>query len=225
MPEEKTLAWLGKHKERRALDLCKEHMDEIVDTVEAMRVAVHSFSENSDSIDEDAKRVVDSERDADEKKAEVLDELSKGNFPPLSREMIIRLVMTMDDIAENARATATKLTFLNPEDVGDEVKEGLKEVSDFAKEAVDYLEKAFSVLLYENPEEGIERTGKVEKMEEKVDHFRARRLLPEIVNWADSCEKSGTAGLLKEIEANIEEVVDQTENSADVIREIAIGSI
>lgn len=224
MSSESPLAWLGRQKEKRALKLCKRHMDEIVNTAEMMKKAVHLFCENSENIRAEAEEVMDKERIADNTKSEILEELSKGSFPPLSRENIVRLIMTADDIADNARAAAMKLTFLEPESVDEDVKNYLKELSDLAYETTVALKDAFSATL-ERPESVREETRKVEKLEEKVDNFRAEKLIPQIVKWADESHKPGTSFVIAEVEDNIEEVVDQSENCADVIREIAIGSV
>lgn len=223
MPSESPLAWLGKRKEKRALKLSKKHMEEIVKTAELMKETVFLFCENGKNIRKKAEEVLDNERKADETKNEILEELSTGSFPPLNRENIIRLIMTADDVADNARAAAMKLTFLNPERVDQEIKELLKKLADFSHESTRILKKSFSASL-EEPSTVREETGKVEKMEEKVDTFRAETLIPKLVKWADETQRCGTAILMTEVENNIEEVVDQTENCADVIREIAIGA-
>ncbi len=223
MSSENPLAWLGKRREKRALKLSKKHMKEIEETVKLMKDTVYLFCENEENIRENAEKVLDQERKADEVKDEILEELSKGNFPPLSRENIIRLIMTADDIADNARAAAMKLTFLNPEDVDKDLKESIMKLADFGHESSRVLKEAFSATL-ENPENFGEETAKVEKMEEKVDTFRAETLIPKLVKWSDESHKPGTSIIITEVENNIENVVDQTENCADVIREIAIGS-
>lgn len=224
MSPENPLAWLGKQKEKRALTLCKGHMEKIVKVTDSMGNAVYSFCDGKKNFKKESKMVFDNERAADRKKAEVLEELSKGNFPPLSREMIIRLLMTVDDIADNARAAAMKLTFLKSEDISEDVKEGLKKLSDLAKEATVLLKESFSLLL-EDPQKAVDKTGEVEKIEEKGDYFRAENLTPKLVKWADESQRPGTSYTLVEVEGNIEEVLDQAENSADVIREIAIRSM
>jgi len=221
MTSDKSIEWLGKPKEKRALKLCQGHMDEIVKVTEAMRDSVQSFSKNKEKFQEKSEKVQERERSADEKKSQILKELSRGNFPPLSREMIIRLILTTDDIGDNARAATLKLGYLEPKKISDEVLEGLNELSKIACESSASLKETFSLLL-ENPEKAIEKTEEVEKIEEKADNFRANTLIPKIIEWADKSKNPGTSYILSEVEDNIEDVVDRTENSADVIREIAI---
>lgn len=223
MPSEKSITWLGRGAEKRALGLCTEHIDKIVEATKNMRKTVYSFADDGKKVNENQKKVFKNEEEADEKKEQVLDELSKENFPPFSREMIVRFIMTTDDIADNAGAAALKLSFLDPADIDREVKEGLKELSDLAYESATTLREAFETLL-ENPEETREKTEQVEELEEEADHFRVENLTLRIVKWANKIQKPGDSHILEEVEDNIEEVLDQAENSADVIREISISS-
>ena len=221
MSSDKSIEWLGKPKEKRALELCKGHIQKIVEVTEAMRDSVQSFSKSKKEFQEISEEVLEIERSADEKKSQILKELSRGNFPPLSREMIIRLILTTDDIGDNARAATMKLGYLEPEKISDEVLEGLGELSDMATNSSAALQETFSLLL-EDPEKAIEKTEEVEDLEEKADDFRANTLIPKIIEWADESKNPGTSYILSEVENNIEDVADRTENSADVIREIGI---
>lgn len=224
MSPEESLSWLGKQREERALTLCDEHLSNVVEVVDSLRKTFYSFADG-EQIATNSEKVIEGEKAADNKKAEVLREVSKETLPRVSRESIIRLIITTDDIAENARAAVEKLSFLDPKDVDEEVREGLKEISDYACESVKLLEEAFSICLHENLEDAINKTEEIEKMEEKVDHFRAENLLPKIIEWTNNSKKPGNSILVMEIENNIEEVVDNTENSADIIREIVIGAL
>lgn len=224
MSSEESLNWLSKQKEKRALELCRKHMEEIVKVTESMKNSIYSFSDEKKDFDDISKEVFDHERAGDKQKKEILEELSEGNFPPLSREMIIRLIMTIDDIADNARAGTMKLAFLDPKDINEELREDLKQLGDFAHESAIELDRAFKNML-EDPKNAIEKTGEVERIEEKADRFRGENLIPKLIEWADESQKPGTSYIFVEVEGNIEEVLDQAENSADVIREISIRSM
>ncbi|KXB05624.1 hypothetical protein AKJ50_00425 [candidate division MSBL1 archaeon SCGC-AAA382A13] len=224
MPE-KSIAWLGREKERKALELCIEHMDKILETVKLMDEVVYSFVEGEKNLRREADKILEKEREADDIKEKIMNELSKGRYLPLSREKIIRLTITAEGVADNARAAGAKLTFLDPSIIDEDIKEGLNQLSHFAHSATEILRDTYKALLVdEDVEESIQKTERVEKMEEKVDFFRANTLIPQIVKWADDSQKPGTAILLMEIEENMEEITDHAENTADAIREIALGS-
>lgn len=224
MLSERDLSWLGREKERKALELCSDHMEKIVETTGLMREVVRCFTSSEKNIDKKKEAVLNREKDADKVKKEILEELSRGNYPPLNREMIVRFCMTVDDIGDNARAAAAKLTFVDPESVDKNVKDGLSHLSEKAYKSACALKEVFSVMLREDIEKSIERTHDVESLEEEADSFRAEELTPELVEWANRLKEPGTSGLVKEIEANIEEVLDRAEDSADIMREIAIST-
>lgn len=224
MSSESPLTWLGKGKEKRALKLCRKHIDKIVKTTESMEETVRSFCEAGKDTKRKSEKVFKREREADEVKREILNELSKGNFPPLSRDVIIRLATTADDIADNARGAAAKVNLLDSSELNDSLRNNLKTLAGLALEIVRLLEDTYSTLL-KDPKATLEKTNRVEKMEEKIDYFRAGNLASRIIEWSNQLCKPGTSGVLYEIENNIEEVADQTENTADIIREIAIRSI
>lgn len=224
MTSKKSIFWLGRTNEKEALKLSTNHIKEIVNTIDTMKETVSLFCEDRKNIREKAKKVLDKERKADEIKRDILEELSKGKFPPANRENIIRLILSSDDIADNGRAAALKISFLNPDNVRTDLKDKLKNLSKLAYESTILLEDAFSAM-FENPEKVREKAAEVERMEEEVDSFRAESLTPNLVDWANDCKLTGTSYVLAEVENNIENVVDGTEDSADVLREIAIESM
>ncbi|MFW5912917.1 MAG: DUF47 domain-containing protein [Candidatus Hadarchaeota archaeon] len=223
MSSDRNIAWLGKEKERKALELSRKHMKEIKNTANSMEEAVHLFFENGKDLSDLTDTISKHERNADKIKEEILSELSKANYPPFSREKIIRLIMTSDDIADNAWAVGKKLSLVDPALTNEKVEEGLKKLSSLSAKAADKLEKAYETLI-ENPDSVIKGTKDVERMEEKIDSFRAQELTPALVKWADEVKKPGTSHIMVEIENNMEEIADQAENVADIIRQISLGS-
>lgn len=221
MSSEEPLSWFGK-REEKAFELCESHINKVVEVAKLMKNTIDSFRENPESLSDNSKKVLKKEREADEIKTEVLEELSHGSFSMGGGESIIRLIMATDDIAENARAAVEKIAFLNSEEIDDEIKKELEKLSDFAQESVVLLRDAFMTLLHEDLEEAIIKTEKVEKMEEKVDHYRAETITPKLIEWANNSSQTGNSIFLVEIENNIEKVVDKSEDSADTIREIAL---
>lgn len=217
--------WFGRKKEERVLKLSENHLEKVTEVVEAMKDAINSFKRKTGEVRDFSKKAIDKEREADREKGKVLKELATGNFPQVSGEAVMRLILSTDDIAENARAAVEKLVFLNPNDVDEEIRTELEKLANFAYESVNLLKTVYSISLYEDLEEAVEKTEQVEKMEEKVDHFRADKMTPKIIEWANKSDKTGDIIVLVEVEGNIEEVVDQAENSVDVIREIALGTV
>jgi len=225
-----SLVWIGREKEKEVLGLCEEHIHKILKTVEEMKNTIY-FLCTSDrrKMIRASERTSRSERKADEVKARILEELSKGIFHPINRDEIVRLVLTADDIAENAKAAARKAALIPMGEIkriceDKHLSKDLRILSDNLIEITKSVSDAFSSLL-RDPRKTIKLANKVEKIEEDIDNFRAETLLPEVIEWCDKSKKPGTSLLLKEMADNMEEVADRAEDVADVVRGIAISSL
>lgn len=216
-----TALWFGRKREIEIFNICRVHMETIVSVVAAMRDLVHLMCEGEfDRACELFKVVFDRERDADDVKERILDELSKGPFHPIDREDIIHLVLTADDLAANAKSASRKLCLVKPSDMPDDVKRDLKKMADMVYEIAVKLKDAFNILI-ENPKKAIEAAEEVERLEERIDDHRVD-LLAEILRWADVAEKVSHWLLVKEAVENMEMIADKAEDTADVIRVISI---
>lgn len=210
-------------KEDLALEYTDQHMGKILETTEAMNEAVHFFREDSQKLPRKIDDVLSNEEEADEIKNKTMHELLDPKYDPSSREKIIRMVTTADDIADNAKAAATKLSLLDPEEPNEELKEELVQLSNLTLESVKTLKEAFSILFNRGEVKGaIDKADEVEKIEEEIDDFRAKNLFPKIEEWISEYDMTGSAFVLIEVVRNIEEVADRAEDTADAIRDIAI---
>ena len=215
--------WLGREREKAILELCRQHMSKIVETVNLMGENVHAFCDMNAKRAEDAfKRVFKVEREADDIKRRILDELSKGIFHPINRDEIIRLVLTADDIATNAKAATRRLRLIPPRKLDKRLKGRLREFSDTLLEIAKLLGKSFEALPKE-PREARKLADEVERLEERIDDFRMESMMPEVVAWGDRSGKPGLSMMMKDVIDNMENVADRCEDVADVIRGIAIG--
>ena len=218
------MVWLSRQEEKKILDLCKSHLDKILETVKAMSEVVYAFcNEDFNTLEECFKKVFDSERNADDLKHRILLDVSKGPLHPIDREEVIRFVLTADDIAENAKAASGKLRLSSTDCLTDEIKVNFREMADKCVEIVEKLIVAFEKL-NESTEAAIETSGQVEILEEDIDVFRLG-LIKQVMDCKQPVTSIRNLGpwlmLLNAIE-NMEEVSDKSEDVADVIRSIAI---
>ncbi|MCW4041721.1 MAG: DUF47 family protein, partial [Candidatus Bathyarchaeota archaeon] len=165
--------WLSRREEKMVLSLCTTHLDKIYDTVASMKNAVFSFcSGDFHSLEEQYKAAFDSERAADDIKHQILLDVSSGPLHPIAREEVIRLVLTADDIAENAKSAARKLrTFASTECLNELIISHLQEMASMCVEIVDKVRIAFHKLS-DGPKQAIDAAGQVEVVEESIDDFR-----------------------------------------------------
>jgi len=216
--------WLGRQKERKVLDFCKKHLGIVVKIVAGMRKTIYAFCdlevENANSA---FKEVFREEREADDIKREILEELSKGVFHPINREEIIRFIQTAEDVAGNAKAASRKLNFIPPKKLGESLRGRLKEFSDNLLRIAELTRDVFE-LLTKKPSEALTLAQAVEEMEEKIDDFLAEVILPEILAFCDRSRSVSTSLMLWEIIDNMENVADRCEDVSDIMRGIAVSS-
>lgn len=164
------------------------------------------------------------EREADDEKERIISEVSKGPFHPLDREDIIRLVLSMDDIAANLKSASRKLLYSDPREAPDEVKKGLVELAKLLEEIVSKLGETLDALI-SGSKETLKLADLVERKEEEIDEFR-HELIAKILEWGDSAKKLSRVLIVKEAVENIEAASDKAEDVADVVRSIvAVGPL
>ncbi len=216
--------WLSRREEKKVLDLCKAHLDKIVETVEEMRQVVHAFCKDDfNTLEEHFKRAFDSERAADDLKHNILRDVSTGTLHPIDREEVIRLVLTADDIAENAKSAARQLRLASTKCLTDQINTNLRVMADMCVEVTQSVRTAFEKL-QGGSKAAIEAAKQVEILEESIDEFRLG-LVKAILSCKERVISIRSLGpwlmLLNAIE-NMENVADRSEDVADVIRSIAI---
>jgi len=213
--------WLSRKREKEILGECKLHADAVVATVAEMRKVVYAFCEgNLEITKREFESVFRQERDADRLKREILDKLSRGPFHPITREEVVRVVLTADDVAANAKSAARKISASSSKDLPDGIKEGLRRLADMDVGIAEKMREAF-VKLVDNPEVAIEVTHEVERMEEEIDEYRVA-LVEDILRYGDKVKNIAAWLMLKESVENMENIADRSEDVADVIRSIAI---
>ena len=218
-----SFVWLGREKERKILELCRSHIQKVVEVVEGMHKTFHSFKNlNQDEVEKNFKEVFEKEREADEIKRGILEELSKGLFHPINREEIIRLILTVDDVAAYAKAVSRKLALIPPNKLNASLREILKVFADNLLKITYEMSSAFQALT-ENPSEAVKASNKVESLEEKIDDFRVESIMPEFLSWCEQLKSISLCMILKEIIDGMENLADRCEDVADVIRDIAIS--
>jgi len=211
-------------RERKISELCKGHFNKVVETVSEMRKNIHAVcGTDRKKAAESFKKVFEKEREADEIKRKIVEELSKGLIHPINREEVIRLVLTADDIATNAKAAVRRLKLISRAKISSELKTGLKEISDFLLQISELTRSAYFALLH-NPHGAIELANEVERIEEKIDDFRIDEILPNMVSWSNK-SSPGDAMMIKDAIDNMEKIADRCEDVVDVIRGIILSQI
>ena len=205
------------------MKLSQRHLSKINDLTKTFRKFVEAFVRgNLDDMRKLYEDIFDIEREADNEKEKIIIEVSRGPFHPIDREDIMRLVLTMDDIAANIKSASRKMLYSNPESVPTDVKNEFLKLGDMIIEIVSRLEIALDALI-KGSKDTLKLADSVERKEEEIDDFRVE-LIAKILKWGDETGKLSSLLMLKEAVENLENASDKAEDVADIIRGIiAVG--
>ena len=162
------------------------------------------------------------EEKADVVKREIFVELRSGYIHPLDREDLLRLILTADDIAAYAKAAARRLVIIYklgysvPEELLRILKQMTSKIVDASKLVIEAVNT-----IGQDPSKALSMTHEIEDIEESVDDLRmeAYKFLYKMCK-----DRMGIECILyKEVIDDIENTSDRCEDTADVIRMIAVS--
>ncbi len=130
--------------------------------------------------------------------------------------------MTTDDIAAYAKAASRRLLLVLDNKLGQEIVEKLLEMASKLYEATKLLKEAANQLLH-NPKDALKIADKIERLEEEIDDIRMEAL-SKVLSFCDKTKPS-LCLISKELVDSLENASDRCEDTADVIRSIALLSI
>ena len=215
--------WMGKQREKDILRLTEKHLRKIISLAIAMKDFIRAFSEGStEDMEKTFKEIFRIEREADDEKENIIVELSKGPFHPMDREDIIRLVLTMDDVAANIKAASTKLLYVDPVKIPENVRKDIAELVNMVYDIVMSFGDALQGLIV-GSKDVLKLAENVERKEEAIDEFRVV-LIARVLEWGEESRRISALLMLKEAVENLESASDCTEDAANIIRGIvAVG--
>ena len=218
-----TWGWISRKREEEILRLQTRHLEQILEVARSAVSVVDSIPAGDPArVEEAYKRVKEAEREADRVKDEIIAQLSTGLFHPIDREELLRLVLVSDDIADHLNA-GTRRLLLYARAGGQpppEVTEALKEIVEIAVQSVEKLIEAVKQLR-RDPSRAVELAREVERLEEKADEARSRGE-EAVIRWCDQTGRPGSCMALYNALESLETSTDKCEDTADVVRSIAI---
>ncbi|MEM3615209.1 MAG: DUF47 family protein [Candidatus Methanomethylicia archaeon] len=216
--------WFGRKRELEVLNLVRVHFEYILSTVSALRDLVYNVCDGDfDKADKVFEVIFQREREADDVKEKILDELSKGPFHPADKGEIMNLILTADDLASNAKSAGRKFCMARGVDLPNDVKDGLRGLADLTFNITLKLKDTFNTLT-EDPRKAIGMAEEVERLEETIDDRRVELILL-ILKWGEGYPKMSRWLMIKEAVENMEAIADRAEDTADVIRMISVSRL
>ena len=218
---EKLFKWFAFRRERKILSMARRHIDLTTGTVEELVKQVEAASVG----DEDRKqasfeRLSKMEMEADSLRRSIAEELTKGVIPPEEREDLMHLIRRVDWVADWAREAGRILSILPFEKAPEEMRKAVLEMCKKDSECVLVLRKCINTLI-EDVNKALELADRVERLEEEIDeaYAQVRQLF---VSLRFPGFNVGELILFNMFVDAVEMVADWCENTADLVRVIAV---
>ena len=203
------------------LNMVEEHLELTRRAVEELYRMVEAASNGRLREKEKLYREVsEMEMKADQLRREMVEELTKRDIYPSEREDLMELVRAVDWVADWAREAGRILSIIPFEKAPEEMRKAAQDMCKADINGVSVLSKCVKALLRE-PDKALELANEVEMIEEDIDELYsiARRHLASL-----SFENftPGSLILLNMFLDALETIADWCENTADIVRAIAV---
>lgn len=220
----KLFGWFSPKRGDKVLNMVKQHLELSQKAVNNLYIMIDAASSsNIGEIKKSYSKLSQMEMDADRLRREMVVELSKGDMFPEERDDLMDLVRAVDWIADWSREAGRILDILPFDKTSDEMKNAALEMSRATIDCVKVLGKCVNELL-DNPKRSLEIANEVEMLEENIDelYHKARTVL---VVEEFSQFSMGKLILLNEFLDALETIADWSENTADIVRAVAVRAL
>ena len=215
--------WFGNRRNEIVLGMVQEHLQITQSAVEELYNMVCSAGRYDSDKEAVYSKVSDLEMKADQLRRDMVEELTKRDVFASEREDLMELVRAVDWIADWAKEAGRILVLVPFDTVPDEMKRTAEDMCKANIDCVNILAKSINSLLT-NPSEALEFADDVELFEESIDDLysiaRSHLAKEEFPGFS-----MGSLILLNEFLDSIETVADWCENTADIVRAIAVRTI
>ncbi len=212
---------LGRRAERELIAACAKHLEKIASITGQFNLLVDAYCNcDASKVRYYTAEVNIREKEADAIKGEIIDNLMESSLHPMDQDEIIRLVLTSDDIAAYLKSASRRLSCTDAGAVPVPIKAGLKEITGKLVEETAALMDTIDALS-DNSGDVTDKAEKTERLEEMIDDLRVD-LLAQILKWGDTAQHVSDWLMIKETVESIESSSDKVEDTADVIRAIAV---
>jgi predicted phosphate transport protein (TIGR00153 family) len=139
--------WLSRQTEKEVISSCEDHLSKIFQVVDKFKQFIEKYVNNDvEGCHHLAIEISNLEREADQIKENIIEKLMRLLFHPMDQDEIIKLVTTADDIAAHLKSATRKLLYTTPQEVPNNIKEGLKSITQLLVEEKDRLKKPLKLL-------------------------------------------------------------------------------
>ena len=213
--------WIAPKRGEDVLKMVEDHLELTRNAVSSLYRLVESVSEERDNTKQLYDSVSDLEMEADDLRRKMVDELTKGEMFPEERQDLMELVRAVDWIADWSKEAGRILIIIPFQKAPEEMKKAAQDMCRANLDCVSILAKCIHELHSNNPKEAINLANQVELLEEELDELysiaRGHLATMEFPEFS-----TGALILLNMFLDALETVADWCENSADIVRAVAV---
>jgi predicted phosphate transport protein (TIGR00153 family) len=200
-------------------------VEQHLDLTQNAAISLHTMVEvASDSNQEKGSAVFTNisryEREADELRRKMVRELTEGEMYPEERDDLMELVRAVDQIADWSKEAGRILRTIPFEKTPDSIKTATLNMAKANVDCVDVLKQSINALP-KNPSRALTLADEVEMLEETIDDLYGEVRL-HFANEEFPGFSMGSLILMNEFFDAIETAADWCENTADIVRAIAV---
>ena len=217
------LRWFGDRRNETILEMTHNHLELTENAVKELYEMVQAVGSDSNDKKKHYESISQHEMKADKIRREMVTELSNRELYASERDDLMELVRAVDWIADWAREASRILVIVPLEKLPNEFRQAVENMCRENYNGVQILDNCIKALSV-NPKKALELADKIELSEENTDELYA--IAREIyVEMEVPDITRGAMILINEFMDAVETVSDWCENSADIVRAIAIRVI
>jgi len=213
--------WFAPKRGEKVLKMVEDHLEltkrAVSDLYRMVEAAAKGEASESKSFFESLSQM---EMKADMLRREMVDELTRSEMFPEEREDLMELVRAVDWVADWSREAGRILAIIPFEKAPEEMKTAAQNMCRANNDCISVLAKCINVLP-KDPHEAINLANEVEVLEEEIDELYsiARNHLATLQFEGFT---TGALILLNMFLDALETVADWCENTADIVRAVAV---
>jgi predicted phosphate transport protein (TIGR00153 family) len=213
--------WFAKRRRSKVLDMAYRQMTLAIDTVTELRKAITAASRGEAAETKSCvERLFVVEREIDDLRRAVFEELTRGSLPSKDREDIMHLVKRLDVMADFVKDSARTLLILTQAEIPRDVWNLYVEVAKDLVECAATLRKGIEKL-ETNLAEARALSEKVDQVEGRVDekYLQMKGLLLKHSREIDPAALL----MLRDLIESMEQVADSCDDTADYVRILTVA--
>ncbi|MQY83533.1 DUF47 family protein [archaeon] len=213
--------WFTPTRGQKVLEMVEEHLEltqnAVLDLYKMVEASAMCLEKDCKDFFESVSQL---EMRADALRRMMVDELTKSEMFPEERQDLMELVRAVDWVADWSKEAGRILVIIPFENAPDEMKEAAKNMCKANVDCVSVLSNCVKAL-HEDPKAALSLADKVEMLEEDLDELYSVARY-HLANLEYPGFSVGAMILLNEFLDALETIADWCENTADIVRAIAV---